>query len=191
MRIKLFILSLLLITGVSGAVAKNRALLIGIGNYNTEATGWNKLSGNNDVDLLEGKLKANGFKVSTVKDNQATKHNIKKALSNLVSSTTSGDVVYLHFSGHGQLVEDMNGDEPDGLDQSFICYDAYFSPKFTVGGSPYKGQNHLIDDELFPYLNQLKSKVGSSGRIIVAFDSCYSGGADRGYMNDDDLDPDS
>lgn len=191
MRIKLFILSILLITGVAGAIAKNRALLIGIGNYDTAATGWNKLSGNNDIDLLEGKLKAKGFTISTLKDSQATKHNIKKALSNLVSSTTSGDVIYLHFSGHGQLVEDFTGEEPDGFDQSFICYDACFSPKFTVGGSPYKGQNHLIDDELFPYLSQLKSKVGSRGRIIVAFDSCYSGGAERGDMNDDDPDPDS
>lgn len=185
MKIKLLISAFLLSIGSFIAGAKNQALLIGIGNYNTEATGWNKLSGNNDVDLLEGKLNAKGFTVSILKDSQATKKNVKKALSNLVSSANAGDEIYIHFSGHGQLVEDMNNDEPDGFDQAFICYDACYSPKYTLGGSAYKGQNHLIDDELFPYLNQLKSKVGSTGRIIIAFDSCYSGDADRGEINDD------
>lgn len=185
MKLKLLILLVILLSSCFFAEAKNRALLIGIGNYNTQATGWGKLSGDNDVDLLEGKLKSKGFTVSILKDNQATKNNVKTALLNLVSSTKAGDEIYIHFSGHGQLVEDMNNDEPDGLDQSFICYDACYSPKYTIGGTAYKGQNHLIDDELFPYLNQLKSKVGSKGRIIIAFDSCYSGGADRGEINDD------
>lgn len=48
----------------------------------------------------------------------------------------------------------------------------------------------MIDDELFPYLNQLKTKVGSNGKVLVVFDTCYSGGADRGEMNDDP-DPES
>lgn len=185
MKIKLLILVAIISTSCFLAEAKNQALLIGIGNYDTEATGWNKLSGNNDVDLLGGKLKAKGFAVSILKDSQATKKNIKNALSDLVYSATAGDEIYIHFSGHGQLVQDMNNDEPDGLDQSFICYDACYSPKNTVGGSAYKGQNHFIDDELFPYLNQLKSKVGSHGRIMVTFDSCYSGGIDRASIEDD------
>ena len=184
----LFLLSLIIFT--QSIFAKNSALLIGIGNYNTEDTGWNRIHGNNDVDLLEGKLKDNGFTVMTIKDDKATKKNIEDALKKLVSSTNAGDNVYLHFSGHGQLIEDMNNDEQDELDQSFVCYDACFSPQYKMGGQSYKGQNHLIDDELFPYLNQLKTKVGSSGLVTVVFDSCYSGGADRGELNDD-ADPDS
>lgn len=190
MKIKSLILTALLIAGTLFVSAKNRALLIGIGDYNTEATGWDKLSGSNDVDLLEGKLTAKGFTVSSLKDSSATKKNVMAALSKLVSSAQSGDVVFIHFSGHGQLVQDMNNDEPDGMDQSFVCYDACYTPRYTMGGSPYKGQNHLIDDELFPYLSQLKSKVGSNGRIIVTFDSCYSGGIDRGEIMDDP-DPES
>lgn len=190
MKIKLLMLTVFLSFAFLCSEAKNQALLIGIGDYNPETTGWNKLNGNNDVDLLEGKLKAKGFSVFTLKDSEATKNNIKTALSRLVSSANAGDEIYVHFSGHGQLVEDMNNDEPDGLDQSFICYDACYSPKFKIRGASYRGENHLIDDELFPYINQLKSKVGSKGRIIIAFDSCYSGGADRGKMSDDP-EPDS
>lgn len=175
---------------LQGVCAKNQALLVGIGAYDTEKTGWNKINGNNDAGLLESKLKALRYNVTTLKDSNATKGNIKTALSNLITATKTGDIVYIHFSGHGQLVEDLNNDEPDGFDQSFVCYDACFSSRYNVNGSSYKGQNHLIDDELFPYLNQLKSKVGPQGKIIVAFDSCYSGGADRGDIMDDQ-DPDS
>ena len=183
---KKFLLSILVaITYFFGIQAKNTALLIGIGDYKPEATGWNPIHGNNDVDLLKGKLQSKGFEVTTLKDSQATKNNITKALNNLVSTTRPGDVVYLHFSGHGQLVEDYNNDEQEEFDQSFICYDACFSPQYSISGKNYRGQNHLIDDELFPYLNNLKKKVGTNGEVIVIFDSCYSGGADRGEMDDD------
>lgn len=188
MKIKLIVIGLILTIGVNFGLAKKMALLIGIGEYDLASTGWKKLSGNNDVDLLQEKFRNKGFTVSTLKDQRATKRNITSALSQLVAKANKGDMIYIHFSGHGQLVPDMNNDEPDGFDQSFICYDACFSPNYKVGGTSYKGQNHLIDDEIFPYLNQLKTKVGAKGRIIVAFDNCYSEGSARNgfdpYDND-------
>lgn len=180
-------LGILIIGFILGCIclsAKNKALIVGIGNYNPTTTGWSVIHGNNDVTLLESKLKANGFKVSRLIDKKATKANIKTALSNLVASVTSGDIIYLHFSGHGQLVADMNNDEQEDFDQSFVCYDACFSPYYKVSGKSYRGQNHFIDDELFPYLNSLKRKVGKKGIVIVVFDTCYSGGADRGVQAD-------
>ena len=135
--------------------------------------------------LLESKLKSKGFKVTKLVDRKATKRNIISALENLVSSSASGDVVYLHFSGHGQLIQDMNGDENGDFDQSFVCYDACFSPNYKVAGQSYRGQNHLIDDELFPYLDSLKRKVSTGGQVVVIFDTCYSEGADRGETGDD------
>ena len=187
-RFCFFVFSMIL--GCLSVCAKNTALLIGIGNYNTKSSGWSIIHGNNDVGLLEAKLKANGFSVSNLVDNKATKSNIKIALSNLAKTANSGDVIYLHFSGHGQLFTDLNGDEKEGVDQSFVCYDACFSPKYKISGKSYRGQNHFIDDELFPYLNKLKQKVGKNGNVIVIFDTCYSGGADRGSMGDDP-DPES
>ena len=187
-RLSLFLTAFVL--GFAVMVAKNTALLIGIGNYNPAATGWSRLHGNNDVSLLETKLKAKGFFVSHLTDSKATKNNIKAALTRLVGSVSSGDIVYLHFSGHGQLVADMNNDEQEGLDQSFVRYDACFSPNYKVSGKSYRGQNHFIDDELFPYLNNLKRKVGKKGQVIVVFDTCYSGGEDRGEQSDEP-DPES
>lgn len=185
-RLGIFLTGLIL--GSVCVLAKNTALLVGIGNYNFAATGWSEIHGNNDVSLLEEKLKAKGFSVSHLIDAKATKSNIKNALSKLVASTIGGDVVYLHFSGHGQLVADMNNDEQKEFDQSFVCYDACFSPNYKIAGKDYRGQNHFIDDELFPYLNDLKKKVGKNGNVIVVFDACYSGGADRGEQTDE---PDS
>lgn len=190
MRIKTIAFTLIIFLGALQLCAKNHALLIGIGDYNSQTTGWGILHGNNDVALLESKLKSKGFNVKKLVDRKATKRNIISALENLVSTSASGDVVYLHFSGHGQLIQDMNGDENGDFDQSFVCYDACFSPNYKVAGQSYRGQNHLIDDELFPYLDRLKRKVSIGGQVVVIFDTCYSEGADRGGT-DDNPNPDS
>ncbi len=190
MRIKTLLVTLTIVLGTVPLSAKNIALLVGIGDYNTRTTGWSVIHGNNDALLLGNKLKKQGFSVTALTDKQATKANVEKALKTLSSSVHAGDVVYLHFSGHGQLIADMNNDEQEDFDQSFICYDACFSPKYKLSGASYRGQNHLIDDELFPYLNTIKQKVGKDGRVMVIFDTCYSGGADRGEMADDP-DPES
>jgi hypothetical protein len=170
--------------------ARNSALLVGVGNYNTAATGWPVIHGNNDVELLLPRLSADCFDVRTLVDSEATKANIMSALRSIASGASSGDVVYIHFSGHGQQVQDMNRDEDDDFDESFVCYDACFSAQYSVGAGKYRGQNHLIDDELFPVFNQIKRKIGAGGELIVVFDSCYSGGAERGET-EDDPDPDS
>ena len=190
MKLKFLIISLLVCIGCSMGYAKKSALLIGIGSYNTESTGWDKIHGDNDVDLLTKKLKSKGFSVQSLKNSNATKKNILNALTKLVNTSKSGDIVYLHFSGHGQLIKDFNNDEKDDYDQSFVCYDACISPKLKLGKVAYKGQNHLIDDELFPYINNLKKKVGRNGSVMVIFDSCYSEDAVRGEIKDDP-DPES
>jgi ribosomal protein L34E len=184
MRLKLLAILCLVICNIS-VLAKNTALLIGIGKYNEAATGWSVIHGNNDAKLLSTKLTAKGFNVSTLIDKHATKKNIVSSLQQLVANANVGDVIYLHFSGHGQRIQDMNSDEDDDFDESFVCYDACFSPKYKIKGKAYVGQNHLIDDELFPILNQLKQKIGTNGELIVIFDSCYSDGTDRGEIQDD------
>lgn len=97
--------------------AKNRALLIGVGGYNTSATGWGKISSVNDIDLLKPKFVALGYEVSSLTDAEATKAKVVSALKVLSGKTVAGDNIYLHFSGHGQLIEDLNGDEFADYDQ--------------------------------------------------------------------------
>lgn len=155
-----------LILGSVCALAKNTALLVGIGNYNFAATDGLKYTGTMMFLYLRENWKAKGFSVSHLIDAKATKSNIKNALSKLVASTIGGDVVYSIFSDNGQLVADMNNDEQKEFDQSFVCYDACFSPNYKIAGKDYRGQNHFIDDELFPYLNEIKKRLGRTEMLL-------------------------
>ena len=113
----LLVLTILLFTQLIMAQNK-RALLVGISDYQcvNKYGGWNNIHGKNDVDLLYPTLKRNGIIVSCISDKDATKAGITKALKLLVSQCKAGDIVYLHFSTHGQPFEDINGDEEDGWD---------------------------------------------------------------------------
>lgn len=176
MKRQLFILFVLFFL-FEVANATKYALVIGIGDYPVES-GWAKINGDKDVPVVKDMLLVNGFlqqNIVELVNDKATAAAIQKELSVLVSKVKSGDVVYVHFSGHGQRVTDIHGDEEDGFDEAWIPFDAQFS--FSKG--KYEGENHILDDQLNGYLSQLRSKVGSSGKITVIADACHSGGGSR------------
>lgn len=128
---------------------------------------------------MQGMLKSAGFKsVTTLVNRQATKVGIVGAFKRLTASCKQGDVVYIHYSGHGQQMTDVHNDEKDGLDECWIPYDAYRKASKT-----YHGEKHLTDDELNVYLNAIRHKIGAKGKLLVAIDACHSGDGTRG---DDD-----
>lgn len=158
--------------------ATKRALVIGIGNY-PEASGWAKINGDKDLPIVRDMLLANGFQskdIVELKNESATADAIRKALDALVGKAAKGDVIYIHFSGHGQQITDLHGDEEDGFDEAWIPIDAQFS--YAKG--KYEGENHIVDDQLNQWLSQLRSKVGATGKITVVADACHSGGGSRG-----------
>ena len=158
--------------------ATKRALVIGIGNY-PEASGWAKINGDKDLPIVRDMLLANGFQskdIVELKNESATADAIRKALDALVGKAAKGDVIYIHFSGHGQQITDLHGDEEDGFDEAWIPIDAQFS--YAKG--KYEGENHIVDDQLNQWLSQLRSKVGTTGKITVVADACHSGGGSRG-----------
>ncbi len=157
--------------------ATRRALIIGIGDYPQE-TGWKKINGDKDIPLVEETLTANGFQTAnivTLCNRQATCSAIKKELGSLISKSQKGDYIYIHFSGHGQQITDLNGDEEDGFDEAWIPYNA----QYAYAKGKYEGQNHLVDDQLNQYLHRLREKIGANGKIIVIADACHSGGGSR------------
>ena len=125
---------------------RKRAFLVGISHYDTALTGyqWNNINGVEDINLLNPTLKNQGFNTTVLLDEQATFDNIVNQITQFTNKTKKGDVVYLHFSTHGQPVEDLNGDEVDGWDESIVPIDAYKTYKKGV----YEGQKHLTDDLL-------------------------------------------
>ena len=149
-------------------MAHNRALLIGISEYSPEYE-WDTISGTNDVDLIKDALK--GFSIRELRNKDATYNNIIKELERLIKQSKPADIVYIHFSGHGQPVEDYDGDESDGWDESFVPYDA--GNKYVSG--VYEGDKHLIDDTLNQLLDRLRQKLGPKGYVYVVVDACHAG----------------
>lgn len=180
-----FIMSFLLVVLNLSAWATNRALLVGIGEYNQMATGWGRIHGDADVALLKPLLAKRGFTdIVTLTNAEAKKKDIVNAIHQLATRCKPGDKVYFHFSGHGQPISDENRDEANGkqFDESIIPYDACRDSRKMNG--KYVGQFHLIDDELCPLLNEIKKAIGSDGEIFVAVDACYSKGIQKDEITD-------
>lgn len=154
--------------------AASRALVIGIGEYPAEK-GWSKISGDKDVPYVVKTLEANGYTKSdivTLINAAATRENIVRAFNNLIFTCRKGDNVYIHYSGHGQLVTDLNGDEQSGYDEAWVPYDAAMA--YVPG--VYEGERHLLDDEINIMLHKLTKRIGDTGRLTVVSDACHSGG---------------
>lgn len=159
---------------LSVSAQTKRALVIGLGEQQDKA--WNKINGDKDVPLVQGMLKSAGFKsVTALVNRQATKIGIVGAFKRLTVSCKQGDVVYIHYSGHGQQMTDVQNDERDRLDECWIPYDACRKASAT-----YHGERHLTDDELNVYLNAIRHKIGARGKLLVVIDACHSGDGTRG-----------
>ena len=174
-RIIVIVLSLALIAlPVSAA---KRALLVGISKYpQVDNNRWQNIHGANDVYLLSTTLAEQGFKNKVVTNKSATAANVRKQMNAFIASCKSGDFVYLHFSCHGQPVEDIDGDEEDGWDEAIVPFDAQ---KVYEKGQ-YEGANHILDDELSSYFAKISTSIGREGFLCVVIDACHAGGSFRG-----------
>ena len=151
-----------------------RALVIGVGQQ--KDTNWVKINGDKDVPYVNQMLRNAGYSdVRTLVNEQATKAGIVSAFKKLAAKCKTGDMIYVQFSGHGQLVTDVNGDEQDGWDEAWIPYDAYL--KY---GRMDRGEKHLIDDEINVLLTSIRNRIGDSGKLLVVVDACHSGDSSRG-----------
>ena len=177
MRFRLYLMLVAILLSSAAVAQRKRAFLVGISHYDTALTGyqWNNINGVEDINLLNPVLQKQGFSITTLSDGQATFDNIVRQITQLTNKTKKGDVVYLHFSAHGQPVEDLNGDEEDGWDESIVPIDAYKIYKKGI----YEGQKHLTDDLLNKYIKKLREKIGPSGFLYVVIDACHAGTSSR------------
>lgn len=181
MRYRLLIIGVIMFISSFSFAQRKRAFLVGISHYDTALTGyqWNNINGVNDVELLSPILLNQGFQIVSLLDKEATFEAIIKQLSLFVKKSKAGDIVYLHFSTHGQPVEDISGDEADGWDEAIVPIDAYKQYRKGL----YEGEHHLLDDQLNTSIKQLRSKLGAKGFLYVTIDACHAGTSSRG--NDD------
>jgi len=147
-----------------------RALLIGINRY--LIPGADLRGCVNDVKNIRGALLSFfAFRSSDIKaltDRGATKKAMQSAIQALVASGKKGDVLYLHYSGHGSNVPDKNGDEADHRDEILCPTDLDW-------------KDPLTDDWLRMTFNKLKAGVN----LTVVMDCCHSGTNTRAILPPD------
>jgi hypothetical protein len=126
----------------------------------------------NDVKNMQAVLTAYyGFAkgdVTVLTDYDATKKAMQAAIKGLVASARKGDVLLLHYSGHGSNVPDDNGDEADRRDE-ILC------PTNLDWKDP------LRDDWLRATFDTLKPGV----TLTVIMDCCHSGSNTRAIQPPD------
>jgi hypothetical protein len=122
------------------------------GRYN----GWSgQLSGCvNDAQDMQRIAQSLGYTSKLMTNAQATSTAVISEIGKAAQQLTSGDILLLTYSGHGGQVADANGDEPDGMDETWVLYDRM-----------------VVDDELSRLWTSFKAGV----RVFALSDSCHSG----------------
>lgn len=175
---KFFILLTLFFLSFQLSAQKKIALVVAVGKYPTNQRNWKNLSSVKDLQYIREALLQNGFAlkdIDTLVNEKATKAAMVKALDNLALKANKDDIVFFHFSGHGQQIQDDEKDgcldEVDGYDEALIPYDA----KAMWDDADYHGEKHFRDDLLEEKLNAVRKKVGNNGSVVVVVDACHSG----------------
>lgn len=171
---------LLFLLFTSAIAQTKRALIVAIGNYRY----WPSLNSINDVAYIKKTLGKQGFKkenITTITDQHATHTGITNALKDLIREAKTGDIVVIHFSSHGEQIEDNNHDETDGLDETIVTYNAVLPDVSGHFKDFQKAQEEYFrDDEFGFFIDQLRNKLGKNGDVIVFMDLCHSGTGTRG-----------
>jgi uncharacterized caspase-like protein len=149
------------------------ALLVGIDKYRHHAKFADLDGCVNDVQnmkaLLIGKFEFPGKNILVLTDTQATRAAIIAAFRrHLIAKAGPGDIVVFHYSGHGSQMDDVSGDESDGLDETIVPHDSR---------DPAGKVFDISDDEINGLLRELSQK---KAKVTFIFDSCNSGTVARG-----------
>jgi metacaspase-1 len=134
---------------------------IGLNYVNPDSyNGWDgALSGCVNDALSMQKIADNlGYVSTLILNEEATADRIISEIGQAAWNLDENGILLLTYSGHGGQMPDVNGDESDGKDETWVMYD-----------------RQLIDDELYNLWNQFRS----GARIVVLSDSCHSGTVTR------------
>ena len=148
-----------------------RALLIGVNEYRID--GANLRGCVNDVVNIERLLiKLFNFPATSIKklvDGQATKKKIEAGIKSLLKGSKAGDVLFLHYSGHGSNTPDLNGDEADRRDEILCPTDLDW-------------KDPLTDDWLRSTIDEL---LPAKVNLTIVMDCCHSGSNTRNLLPPD------
>jgi hypothetical protein len=107
-----------------------------------------------DAKDMAALAESQGFVPTLLLTAEATADAILGKMREAAEQLAAGDIFFVTFSGHGGRVDDLNSEEPDQKDETWVAYD-----------------RQVADDELFHALSRFAPGV----RVVVASDSCHSG----------------
>lgn len=150
----------------SQCTGRRKALIIGINYFGSK----NELRGcindaHNIFNFLTTRYGYSADDIVILTDDQQnmvsvpTRANMIRAMQWLVKDAQPNDSLFFHYSGHGGLTKDLDGDEESGYDSVIYPVD------FEING-------HIVDDEM----HEIMVRPLSQGvRLTALFDSCHSG----------------
>ncbi len=166
---------LTIIFPVTASAAGKHALLIGIQEYHHPD--FKSLRGpENDLHITEQVLRKRlSFEDEDfiiLKNEQATHTGIQNAFEQLIDRVQENDFVYIYYSGHGSQTKDLNGDELDKMDETWVSYG-------TIRSTEDKSIDNydVLDDEVDAYLAALHD---TTQNVVFVSDSCHSATVSRG-----------
>lgn len=165
MKTHAILLGLLLLTSYTLSAKEKYALIVGINDYEHPQIQDLKYSEADarylrDILIRYARYQPNHIRI--LLGREATYSNIKDGIYWLGESTKKEDDVFFYFSGHGTRVDDMDGNEQDGLDEAFCPYETDLDKTASV----------ILDDEIGYWFRRVRSS-----QVIVILDCCHSGGA--------------
>lgn len=90
-----------------------------------------------------------------------TRDNILRAMQWLVKDARPNDSLVFHYSGHGGLTKDLDGDEEEGYDEVIYPLD-------------FERAGHIVDDDMHAIMVH---PLPPGCKLTALFDSCHSGTA--------------
>lgn len=142
---------------LGGSKPKGISLHIGLNRVDPiHYAGWKGelVACENDARDMETIATAQGFVTQCLLTKAATSTAVLDAIEKGAKELVEDDFFLLTYSGLGGQINDVNNDEPDGLDETWVLYD-----------------RELVDDELYAMWSRFQPGV----RIFVLSDSCHSG----------------
>ncbi|BAO74634.1 caspase family protein [Winogradskyella sp. PG-2] len=139
-----------------------RALIIGVSDYNEKELQLNYADNdailfNNYLSKVEGLTDEN---ISLLINQDAVSLNILKEFKSLLKKTSSGDIIYIYFAGHGDVIDDFG--EKEGF---LLASDANANQEYYSGGTiPFSLLEKILN-----------SFISKESKVILILDACQSG----------------
>ncbi|WP_298756300.1 caspase family protein [uncultured Psychroserpens sp.] len=188
MKKLLLIFSICLICNAIHSQSK-KAFIVGVSNYKDANLGWDNISGEEDAHYIESflihTLQFKSSDIHSLINEDAKKADVLNQLNSFAEALDdSTEFVFLYFATHGQQISDSNNDETlDALDEALVLHNTPKAQEHAPNN--YKGELHLIDDELQPIILKIRQNISKKGHVFMGVDACFSATSDKG----DDVTP--